>query len=77
MKEFLVVYDYGTGGVWGIAKASSADEVTALFPELQIVSEETAWMSEKRLAKIREVSTFVVGDESTYPQWLQGLEQGR
>lgn len=35
--EFLVSYDFGKAGVWGILKARSADEIKAKYPELEIV----------------------------------------
>ncbi len=35
--EFLVSYDFGKAGVWGIIKARSADEIKAKYPELEVV----------------------------------------
>ena len=45
-SRYLVVYDYGAGGVWAYVVARSADEIVSRFPELQIVHERPKWMSD-------------------------------
>ncbi len=35
--EFLVSYDFGKAGVWGIIKARTAEEIKAKYPELEVV----------------------------------------
>jgi len=35
--EFLVSYDFGKSGVWGIMKARSIEEIQAKYPELEVV----------------------------------------
>ena len=47
MTEFLVVYDYGQGGVWAIVRAESPADVRALFPELTLVTDRPSWMSDQ------------------------------
>jgi hypothetical protein len=47
-SDFLVAYDYGMGGLWGVMRARSADEITTTYPELQIASARPKWMSEGR-----------------------------
>jgi hypothetical protein len=71
MAEFLVVYDYGMGGVWGFATAPSQVEIERVLPDLTVVHERPLWLDGDIEAKIREVSSFVVGDEATYPDWLK------
>jgi hypothetical protein len=71
VKEFLVVYDYGMGGVWGFAHANSEEEVTGTFPELKVVHEIPEWMDPDRQARIRLNSSFTVNDPTTYPEWLK------
>ena len=44
-SRYLVVYDYGMGGVWAYVMARSADEIVSRFPELQLVHERPGWMS--------------------------------
>lgn len=46
-KEFLVLYDYGTGGVWVIVHARSAQEVETKFQDLAVVSTRPPWMTDK------------------------------
>jgi hypothetical protein len=53
-REFLVVYDYGMGGLWGIFHACSADEITSLYPELVIVDTPPPWMSSEDLLRLRD-----------------------
>lgn len=35
--DYLVSYDFGKSGVWGIMKASSMEEIKAKYPELEVV----------------------------------------
>ena len=44
-RRFLVLYDYGQGGLWGYVGASSAEEITARFPEVEIVEDTPAWLT--------------------------------
>lgn len=53
-SEFLVAYDYGMGGLWGILNARSAEEITSLYPELVIVDSPPAWMDSARLRRLRD-----------------------
>ena len=52
--EFLVGYDYGMGGLWGIFLAESADEITAVYPELVVVPTRPKWMTEDRYQALRD-----------------------
>jgi len=70
LSEFLVVYDYGNGGVWGLARAASADEVIRVLPELKIVNETPDWMT---AGLGRRPSSFVVSEPGSYPDWLRTL----
>jgi hypothetical protein len=76
-REFLVVYDYGMGGVWGIARAASDVELRSTFPELNIVDEYPSWMTPEREQEMRKNGCFVVGDTSSYPDWLNAMLQNR
>ena len=53
-REFLVAYDYGMGGLWGIVNAQNAEEIKALYPELVIVESPPAWMTAARLQRLRD-----------------------
>jgi len=35
--DFLVSYDFGKAGVWGVLKARTIDEIKAKYPELEVV----------------------------------------
>ena len=72
-REFLVVYDYGMGGVWGFARAQSEAEICRTFPELSIVHGNPAWMTQEQERRVRSVSSFKVAEPSSYPEWLQTL----
>ena len=74
MAEFLVVYDYGMGGVWGFATAESIEN---LSPELNIIDKEPDWMTAETEARTRAISSFVVGEDATYPDWLRVLIRRR
>ena len=52
-REFLVCYDYGNGGLWAVVLASSADEITARYPEVVIVPERPPWMGDAKHVKLR------------------------
>jgi hypothetical protein len=47
--EFLVCYDYGNGGLWGILITPSEDAIRAKYPELAIVEERPRWMDDETL----------------------------
>lgn len=53
MTEFLVAYDYGMGGLWGLVRAESADEIVRTYPELHVVHHPPAWLTDEKLAKMR------------------------
>ena len=45
MEEFLVVYDYGMGGLWAYVRAPSAESIETEYPELKIISERPSWLT--------------------------------
>lgn len=59
MTEYLVVYDYGQGGVWAVVRAESPADIRARFPELTVVAKQPAWMSDSNLAELRNASLDV------------------
>ena len=56
--SFLVVYDYGQGGVWAFVEATSKDDLLRRFPELQVFDSQPSWMSESEVTRIRRTSTY-------------------
>lgn len=53
-EKFLVVYDYGQGGVWAFVRATSPDEIRRRFPELRVVTARPHWMSDELRLQIEE-----------------------
>lgn len=45
MTPFLVCYDYGMGGLWGVLMADSRQTILDRYPELDVFASRPAWMS--------------------------------
>ncbi len=73
-NEFLVCYDYGTGGLWAILRARSADEIRGKFSELLVIDEKPAWMDERRLADLKG-DVHDIDDDPPFG-WFAHLRQG-
>jgi hypothetical protein len=46
--DFLVVYDYGMGGLWALVSAPSEAAIVEQYPEINVVTERPKWMDDKR-----------------------------
>ena len=46
-KPFLVVYDYGMGGIWCVVNARSAGEIRSKYPDLKVVPHRPQWMTDE------------------------------
>jgi hypothetical protein len=57
-RPFLVAYEYGQGAVWAILHAESGDRIKQEFPELTVVRDRPSWMTDAKLAKIRNSNTY-------------------
>jgi hypothetical protein len=44
-QPFLVVYDYGQGGVWAWIRADSADAILERYPELKVIDTLPEWLT--------------------------------
>jgi len=62
--EFLVAYDYGMGGLWGVLIAPSAAAITAKFPELSIADALPPWMTDADLERHREAPLWLDDEPS-------------
>jgi hypothetical protein len=51
--EFLVAYDYGMGGLWGVILARSPDDILSKYPELKIPTERPKWLTQESFDKMR------------------------
>lgn len=56
MTDHLVVYEYGTGAIWGYVRAGSADEISAAVPELDVHAGAPPWLTAEDLATLRAES---------------------
>lgn len=74
-KEFLVLYDYGQGGLWVLVHADSADQIRQRFSEVQVFDERPAMVSDDMLEAIRAAGVIDVERPAT--GWLAELEADR
>lgn len=64
-QPFLVLYEYGQGGVWAFLSARSRSEIERKFPQLQVFDDPPDWMSGSDLARIREQMSFDIDDQDS------------
>ena len=69
-QRYLVLYDYGTGGVWEFIYARSEEEVLQKYPELKIMDEVSTQdlrylpeMSDDERERVDALSTYDIDDE--------------
>jgi hypothetical protein len=60
---FLVAYDYGMGGLWGIMTARSEDEIMDKYPELGIAHDRPAWMTESIFEQLNRDELHDIDEE--------------
>ena len=53
-QRFLAAYDYDTGGVWIQVWAHTANEIIALYPELDVLADRPPWMTDTIFAELHE-----------------------
>ena len=61
-RRFLVVYDYGQGGIWAFVLARSVNEIQGKFRDLQVVETMPQWLTGEQLAITERKMTFDVDD---------------
>jgi hypothetical protein len=47
MPSYLVIYNYGTGGVWRTMTAPDAQAITRKYPRLSVVDHRPDWMTDE------------------------------
>ena len=62
MKKFLVVYDYGTGGLWAVLYAPSEAKILKEYPFLEIMPTRPDWMGDAQFDQIEKQSSFTLGE---------------
>ena len=53
-RDFMVLYDYGQGGLWAIIRADTVEQVRQRYPQLQVFEERPAFLDDELLDRIRE-----------------------
>jgi hypothetical protein len=72
-KAFLVVYDYGQGGVWAVIMARSKREIEKKYPGLKIYRRKPFFMKKAMYDAIAADMTVDIDDEPT--GWLAELSK--
>jgi hypothetical protein len=63
-RAYLVVHDYGMGGVWSVIHARSKEEVRAKYPNLTVWDgPRPNWMTEQMYDEIAAARTFDIDEE--------------
>lgn len=65
---FLVLYDYGMGGVYAIIYASAKSEILHKYPMLDVLETRPEWMTNDLYETTRANRSFDIDDEPT--GWL-------
>lgn len=60
-SEYLIAYDYGSGGLWGVILARSEDEITGVYPEVTVVRNRPKWMTDERYAELADTPYDIDG----------------
>jgi hypothetical protein len=68
-QRYLVVYDYGQGGVWAFVWARSAPEIEDTFRDLKVVEDMPSWLAGDALARTEQRMTFDV-DAIQPDEWI-------
>ncbi len=67
-NEYLVVYNYGQGGLWAYVKASEPDMIQRRYPTLQVVGR-PSWLTDVEAVRLERF-------QLDYPTgWLATLER--
>lgn len=61
-KQFLIAYDYGMGGLWGVIDAASEEEIKSKYPELMIVRDRPGWMTQARFDELCQRERHAIDD---------------
>jgi hypothetical protein len=72
-KRYLIVHDYGAGGVWGVMSARNEQEIRQKYPKLAIVESRPQWMTDALYRDIVIHNSFDI-DSEPYG-WLAKLNE--
>jgi hypothetical protein len=57
-SEYVVAYDYGTGGVWAVMTGPSKYAIESAYPDLHVVEEAPSWMDAARYDRLKGRTGF-------------------
>jgi hypothetical protein len=69
--DFLVVYDYSTGGVWAIVCARSSMEIALKYPVFTVIEQRPSWMTDEYYDHLKHVRYIDIDSEPT--GWFKNL----
>lgn len=72
-REFLVVHDYGMGGLWAIVYARSEAEVMKNYREVQVVDRVPRWLDNNEYENIKSTS-FADLELGTSKGWISRFQ---
>jgi hypothetical protein len=77
-KKYLVVDDYGTGGIWFVLLAESETQIHEQLRDVKVYSPgvKLEWMSDKELEDIARRRTYDI-DQLPQSAWMDGLRADR
>jgi hypothetical protein len=61
-KKYLVVYDYGMGGLWAVITARSNEEIAQKYPQLIVKDSWPKWMSEEEYKEVEAKDSYDIDD---------------
>jgi hypothetical protein len=73
-QRYLVVYDYGQGGVWAFVWARSTAEIESTFRDLKVVEDTPSWLIGDTLLKTEQRMTFdidVIGPDDWIAKFVR------
>ena len=75
-SKFLVVDDYGSGGIWFVVLADNADEIRGVLPTVDVYPPGTKpdWMSDEMLREIESRRTYRL-DDLPASDWMNRLRE--
>ncbi len=62
MKEFLVLYDYGQGGLWAVVRAKAKSDVETKFSGISVLDNKPTWMSDGEYQRVKDGSCHELND---------------
>jgi hypothetical protein len=73
VSEFVVLWNYGQGGLWAIIEAESAEKIRGRFPQIEVCDAQPPTLSAEAVARIRAQGVQSI-DSHPMKGWLADLE---